>query len=331
MVDTLKNTFFIRSLVLLAILLGTQLAPSSAAPPPSLAAPAAQSASPRSGPVDGFKLTVEYWAELEKLAGEVQATVLATANQASESYPANNTRYLTAFNTKLAEKYPGARFDGKNGTVPLPNHLVASFAQDLKVTKLTNVLPVVGRACSKIYYIQERKFECSTGNNFITGLINKASPGDCVFSEVKYTVFQDAVEKIFAAGPEIRTANTSVGVAVLNDAYQLSASTQGLRMDTFAEKFFLSDDIFNFVLRNAQAGYKQRHAAEFSAKDPSKLSTPAVLPGAPAADGKFWSVGPFFVGLFLVVLALLAALFYGFRWFFQQVRDNLNVENRVKA
>ena len=190
---------------------------------------------------------------------------------------------------------------------------------------------MAGRRSSRTYYIRERKFECNSGLNSITGLINRENPAASLFSEVKFSAFQGAVEKIFSTGPDARTANSSAGVAVLNDAYQLSAGAQGLRMDTFAEKFLLTDDMYSFVLQTALTGYRQRHPSEFSVNDPSKPAPKVVLPGAAAAEGKLWNVGSFFVGLFLVVLALLAALFYGFRWFFQQVRDNLNVENRVRA
>ena len=319
----------VMTLLGLVPLLAIQVASSDAAPFPTRSAD--PSASSRSASVDGFKLTVAYWTELEKLARETELTLVELDHKATEAFPANSPKHLAYINSTLARKYPGAKYDGKNGSVPLLNNLVASFSQDLKVTKITDVLSVAGRRSSRTYYIRERKFECNSGLNSITGLINRENPAASLFSEVKFSAFQGAVEKIFSTGPDARTANSSAGVAVLNDAYQLSAGAQGLRMDTFAEKFLLTDDMYSFVLQTALTGYRQRHPSEFSVNDPSKPAPKVVLPGAAAAEGKLWNVGSFFVGLFLVVLALLAALFYGFRWFFQQVRDNLNVENRVRA
>ena len=316
------------SLLGLFTLLATQVASDAASAPKQSAA---ESSSLRSPAVDGFKRTVEYWNELDTMAREVQATVVTIANQTAETFPASNPKYLPLFNAKLAEKYPGAKYDGKTGSVPLSNRLVALFSQDFKVTKIMELLPIVGRRASKIYYIQERKFECNSDTNSITGLINRDKPSDSVFSEVKFPEFQDAVDKIFSVGPETRTANTSAGAAALNDAYQLSASTQGVRMDSFAEKFLLTGEMYNFVLKNAQTGYRQRHALEFSTTGSPKTASKVALPGVSATEGTFWSVGSFFIGLFFLVVALLAVLFYGFRWFYHQVRDNLNVENRVKA
>ena len=328
MADTPRNTLLLTILALLAPLLTITAGFSHAAPFPSKTV--AERVASGVVSTDGFRQTVEYWGELERVAGEVQNTVITLANQATEAFPSNNTRSLAYINAKLADKYPGAKYDGKTGTVPLPNHLVAAFGQDLKVTKIMELFPSERERCSKIYYIHERKFECNSGSNTITGLINRLNPGDSLFTEVKFAAFQDAVDKLFPGGPETKNANVPVGVAVLNDAYQLSASTQGMRMDSFAEKFLLTDDMFKFVLKNAQTGYKQRHASEFSAKESTTSGVTAGQPGAPAAEGKFLGVGSFFIGLFLVVLALLAALFYGFRWFFLQLRNNINVENRVK-
>ena len=316
----------------LLTLLITQVASSNAAPPPTPPAPqpAATPSAATQPALDGFKLTVEYWNELEKLARDVQQTVETLSNKSTEKFSADTSRRLAYFNTTLAEKYSGAKYDGVTGYVPLPNHLEASFDQYLKVRKITEVSPVVGRPSSRIYHIQERKFECNYGPNSLTCLVNKENNGNSLFSEVKSTVFQNEIEKIFSSGPTIRTAASAAGVAVLNDAYQLFAAPQGVRMDNFAEDFLLTEKTYNLVLNHARTAYRQRHASEFSPANPAKAAESVALPDSLISLEKVWedieSHGPLAVGgIILGVLALLTALCYGvWRLFRNMRRDSVS-------
>ena len=316
----------------LLTLLITQVASSNAAPPPTPPAPqpAATPSAATQPALDGFKLTVEYWNELEKLARDVQQTVETLSNKSTEKFSADTSRRLAYFNTTLAEKYSGAKYDGVTGYVPLPNHLEASFDQYLKVRKITEVSPVVGRPSSRIYHIQERKFECNYGPNSLTCLVNKENNGNSLFSEVKSTVFQNEIEKIFSSGPTIRTAASAAGVAVLNDAYQLFAAPQGVRMDNFAEDFLLTEKTYNLVLNHARTAYRQRHASEFSPANTAKAAESVALPDSLISLEKVWedieSHGPLAVGgIILGVLALLTALCYGvWRLFRNMRRDSVS-------
>ncbi len=319
---------FLKSILFFVIIIMQAVSSPAAPEPPKHAEQPAPSLSPV---VDGFKRTVDYWNELEKLAREVQSTVMILDNQATESFPGNNPNHIAYINGKLAEKYPGAKYDGRSGSVPLPNNLVAFISQDLKVTKITDVLSVAGKRSSKSYYIQERKFECNSGFNSIAGLVNKEKPSDSGFSRVSFTDFQDAVEKIFSSGPGLKPAGASAGVAVLNDAYQFSSGKQGIRMDLFAEKFLLSEELYDFVLTNARNGYIKRHPSGSFAADAQKteIKVPRIDKAAP--EEKLWHVGSFFIGLFVVVLLLFMLLFYGVRWFLHQLRSNSDVEGRVQS
>ena len=278
--------------------------------------------------VNGFQLTVDYWNELEKIAREVQSMVAILDNQASSSYPGNNPERIAYISSKLAEKYPGAKFDGKSGQVPVQNHLVASFGQDLKVTKITDIFSKAGKHPTKNYYILEQKFECNVGFNSIAGVINKVKPGNSEFTRVSFTDFQDAVEKLFSSTPDFRPVDNSAGVAVLNDGYLLLAQSQGMRMDTFAENFLLADDTYNSVLKNALTSYRERHTSGNRTAAAQKMVVNKALPEKSADQTKLWNVGSFFIGLFVIVTALILAIFYGVRWFYMIGRSNQGAENR---
>ncbi len=279
--------------------------------------------------VDGFKRTVDYWNELEKLAQEVQSTVAILDHQATLSFPDNDSAHVAYISGKLAEKYPGAKYDGKNGSVPLPDHLMASFAQDLKVTRITDVFTLGGKRSRKTYYMAERKFECISGFNSIAGVVNKEKGTDSEFTRVSFRDFQMAVEKLFASDPDAREAGSSV-VAVLNDAYLLSARVQGMRMDTFAEKFLVNEDTYDFVLKNAQTGYRERHPSGSSTGNPSGRAPNVVRSPLSSSEGTPGELGAFWAGLFLVVLAIFTLLFYGVRWFLQELKYSSSVETRVQ-
>lgn len=325
----------VRTAVTLMVLLGFVILLTAPAATAHAASPSGRPSAdtPSSSPsqIDGFTRTADYWGELEKLAGEVQSTLATIAGHAAAAFPANIPQQQAYIASTLAEKYPGAKYDGTSGSVPLPNNLVAYFAEDLQVSRISDAVPVVGRPSGKNYYIRQRKFECYSGLNSITGLVNRERPGDSLFIEVKFPLFQDAVEKMFAAGPEIRTATSSSGVAVLNDSYELSARTQGMRMDIFAEKFLVTDDVFNFVMQNARDGYRQRHAAEFSAAASSKPAPNVMVPVASDSSSRLRNVGAFFFLLLLAVLALLVALLVLARYFYQRVSSTASSEGRMMS
>ena len=305
------SSFFVTLLRLVALLvMSAAYSFAAPAPVPPTAEPSEQSAPS----LAGFKQTVEYWNQLENLAREVESTLVTLDNQATELLPGNNPERLASYNRALAQKYPGARYDGKSGSVPLPNHLVAFFTEDLKISKITDDYSAAGRRSSRNYFVHERKFECSSGFNSIAGLVNKESPGDSMFTMVNFADFQKAAEKIIPSGQEATNAYSSAGVTLLNDAYQLSAGAQRLRMDVFAEKFLSSEDTYNSVLKNAQTGYRERHASTHPEMGSPKPVEKVEFFGKAPLQESLWSIWSFFVVFLLGVLTLFAGLFYGVRW-----------------
>jgi hypothetical protein len=316
---------FCWSLALLMALLTPAMASAAIAP----SAPQ-RSASP-SPSSDGYTLTTEYWRQLERLASEVESTLVSLDNQAATAFPTSKFERVTQVNNKLALKYPGAKYDGTSGTVPLPNHLVATFAQDLKVSKITDDYSAAGRRTSRNYFVHERIFECSSGFNSIAGLVNSETPGNSMFTKVSYAAFQEAVGKIIPASQSTKTAYSSTGVAVLNDAYQLFAKAQGLRMDIFADNMLSSDDMYSAVLKHAQTGYKERHPAEIPVTDSPKAGAKESLSTKSAGEASLWSIWSFFFGLLFAVLALIMALIYGVRWFLRRGQQGPTLEERLQA
>jgi hypothetical protein len=161
-------------------------------------------------------------------------------------------------------------------------------------------------------------------------MINYENPSGSMFIEVNAPTFRDEVEKLFSSGPSIRTAATSAETAVLNDAYELIAISQKIRIDVFADNFLRSPKVYNEVLAIARSGYRERHPAEFSALSSEKPASFAVPPKNRALV-PLWAKNQRNILFFFVVSGLAALIIFGLRKFDFKLHNHTYGESGVKS
>ena len=206
---------------------------------------------------NGYTLTVQYWTSLEQTARETEKTLQELQTQAAAAVPGDPSRMRKYFAGELAKKFPGSTFNGVTGSVVLPNKMQAHYNNKFVVDRIEEV----GRI-NVNYFLKQAQFVCSNGTNSVGGIINKANPGESVFTKVDIDIVKTEAEKIL--GNRTVAAN-SAEVAIVNDAYQLLAVTNNARMDTYAGQLVVSTEAQQYALGLAEKGYKQRHPEEYQA------------------------------------------------------------------
>jgi hypothetical protein len=206
---------------------------------------------------NGYTLTVQYWLKLEQTARETEKVLQELYTQTVAAIPDDPSRMRRYFAEKLSEKFPGSNFNGIMGSVVLPNKMLAHFNDKFMVDRFEEV----GRI-SVNYFLKQGQFVCSNGTNSVGGLINKANPGQSVFTKIDIDAMKREAEKII--GNRTVEAN-SPEEAVINDAYQLLAVTNNARMDTYAGQLVVSTEAQQYALGLVERGYKQRHLREYQA------------------------------------------------------------------
>ena len=169
---------------------------------------------------------MKYWLNLEQTARETEKMLQDLYTQTAAEIPNDAARQRTFFIRKLIEKSPGSSFNGVMGTVVLPNKMLAHFNDKFVIDRIEETGKI-----SVNYFLKQGMFVCSNGTNSVGGLINKANPGQSVFTKVDIDAMKAEAEKIL--GDRSVTAN-SAEEAVINDAYQLLAVTNKTRMDIYA-------------------------------------------------------------------------------------------------
>ena len=206
---------------------------------------------------NGYTLTVQYWTSLEQTARETEKTLQELQTQAAAAVPGDPSRMRKYFAGELAKKFPGSTFNGVTGSVVLPNKMQAHYNNKFVVDRIEEV----GRI-NVNYFLKQAQFVCSNGTNSVGGIINKANPGESVFTKVDIDIVKTEAEKIL--GNRTVAAN-SAEVAIVNDAYQLLAVTNNARMDTYAGQLVVSTEAQQYALGLVEKGYKQRHPEEYQA------------------------------------------------------------------
>ena len=245
-------------LMFLAVsLVGAATAPPQSSPPSIASPPAAPVSAVTEVSSNGYTLTAQYWLNLEQTARETEKVLQEIYTQTAAAIPDDPARMRSYFAKKLAEKFPGSSFNGVMGSVVLPNKMQAHFNDKFVVDRIEEV----GRI-SVNYFLKQGQFVCSNGTNSVGGIINKANPGESVFTKVDIDIVKTEAEKIL--GNRTVAAN-SAEVAVVNDAYQLLAVTNNARMDTYAGQLVVSTEAQQYALGLVEKGYKQRHPEEYQA------------------------------------------------------------------
>jgi hypothetical protein len=294
------------------------------ATPPVAAAPVSTEVSST-----GYTLTVQYWLTLEKTARDTEKALQDIYTQTAAAIPDDPARLRSYFTQKLAEKFPGSTFNGVMGTVVLPDKMRAHFNDKFVVDRMEEV----GRI-SVNYFLRQGQFVCSNGTNSVGGIINKANPGQSVFTKVDIDSMRNDSERIL--GNRTVTAN-SAEEAVINDAYQLLSVTNNARMDSYAGELVISTEAQQVALGLAEKGYRQRHPGEYQAGgDGAKKNKNEVketkwnfeLPSDQSSSSKL-------LMRFLVIggLFLLCALFVKLSWHFvgagfRNLKKNANKKRR---
>jgi len=256
----------------------------------------------------GYTLTIQYWSKLEQTARETEKALQDIYTQTAATIPDDPARLRKYFAQKLADKFPGSTFNGVMGTVVLPDKMRAHFNDKFLVDRIEEV----GRI-NVNYFLKQGQFVCSNGSNSVGGIINKANPGQSIFTKVDIDAMKTEAEKIL--GNRTVTAN-SAEEAVINDAYQLLSMTNNARMDTYAGELVVSTEAQRLALGIAEKGYRQRHPGEYQAGgDGAKKNKTATkyfdIPSEQSASTKL-------LLRFLVIggLFLLCALFVKLSWHF---------------
>ena len=294
-------------LMFLAVsLVGAATAPPQSSSPSIAPPPAAPVSAVTEVSSNGYTLTAQYWLNLEQTARETEKVLQEIYTQTAAAIPDDPARMRSYFAKKLAEKFPGSSFNGVMGSVVLPNKMQAHFNDKFVVDRIEEV----GRI-SVNYFLKQGQFVCSNGTNSVGGIINKANPGESVFTKVDVDIVKTEAEKIL--GNRTVAAN-SAEVAVVNDAYQLLAVTNNARMDTYAGQLVVSTEAQQYALGLAEKGYKQRHPEEYQAGaggGKKQKNKNFELPSEQSSSKKLLMQVVVVGGLFL-----LCALFVKLAWHF---------------
>ena len=293
--------------------------PAAAPAPSDTPAPAVADVS-----TNGYTLTVQYWLKLEQTARETEKALQELYTQTAAAIPDDPARLRSYFTKKLSEKFPGSNYNGVMGSVVLPNKMLAHFNDKFMVDRIEEVGTI-----NVNYFLKQGQFVCSNGTNSVGGIINKANPGQSVFTKVDIDAMKTEAEKIL--GNRTVAAN-SAEEAVINDAYQLLAVTNNARMDTYAGQLVVSTEAQQYALGLAEKGYKQRHPEEYQAgaagEKKAKASKDLQLPSEQSSATKLMLRFVVIGGLFL-----LCALFVKLSWHFvgtgfRNLKKNSNKKRR---
>ena len=249
---------------------------------------------------DGFQKTVTFFQSFKKQGGELEALLqkVTAAAPGSQNQGAN-------FLKLLSQQYPGATFNGREGTIPLRKDLVAHFTDTLKIDRITEVGGItVG------YLLSQGLIHLTDGTNAATILIDQAVPSKSTFIDVNIAAIKGQAEKIVTDPERKRIAAEPAESAVLTDAYQLLSMVAKLRMDIFAGNMMRDPALQQKALKIAAKGYRERHPQDYQAVDPNQKKTikTDAKPDKPA-DQRFYDG---FLRIFAFVLSAAAVLWLVF-------------------
>lgn len=229
---------------------------------------------------DGYDLTASVFDSFKKKGVELE-TELRTLLAAAATGDA--AKQKEGFLKRLTEKYPGAAFDGKQGTIPYREHFTAAFTAAPAVQSIT-----VTGTFTLTYYLAEDKISITQGENSISILLDLKNPERSLYVNTAIPSLKEEAAAIVQIPGKTWLAADTPESAILNDAYNLMSVTQNTRMDVFAIQVASSDAMRKKILSVAANGYNERHRSEYRQGADPKLKPvkKAAAPDKPA-DARF--------------------------------------------
>ncbi len=264
---------------------------------------------------DGFLKTVRFFQGFIKQGAELEAVLqrvrVATATDDQGSRGANFLR-------KLSDLYPGATFNGREGTIPLRKDLVGHFTEAMKVDRITETGGI-----TVAYILSQGLVHLTDGTNAATILIDQTTPGKSSFIDVNIAAIKGEAEKIVTDPERKRIAAEPAESAVLTDAYQLMSMLDKTRMDLFAGTMMRDPRFQAKAMGIAAQGYKERHPQDYQAADPTRKAREKIdmKPDKPA-DQRFYQGFLRLFAFLLSAVAVLWGIFTGIRSMKTQAMDN---------
>jgi hypothetical protein len=250
---------------------------------------------------DGFQMTNRYFQTCVNMAAEIESVLQKLHAESVTGAPDDKAKQGTNFLKMLTERYPGATFDGRVGTVPFQENFVAYFNSALNVDNIKDVGPM-----TLDYQVKQGRIHISEGMNSVTILIDQTDPTRSSYINVTIPAIKEEAEQILADHDRKEMATDTAETAILNDAYQLLSQTNKMRMDIFATYVIVDPGMQEEALKCASSGYRVRHPVDdqrrYPAQTTKKKSDAAPNKPTPA---RFFEI---VLTLFLIIVPVAGVL-----------------------